>query len=103
MPRETVKLQNRVESLSILTADGELDTKLEPKLSDADLRKLYKTMLASRLFDERLLHLQRQGRIGTYGPTKGQEAASLGVAYAITTDDWFVPSFRETAAMLWRG
>lgn len=103
MPRKTIKLQNRVESLSILTADGELDADLEPKLSDADLRKLYKTMLSSRLFDERLLHMQRQGRIGTYGPTKGQEAASLGVAFVLRQGDWLVPSFRETAAMLWRG
>ncbi len=103
MPRETIKLSNRVEKLSILSADGKLDADLEPKIDDADLRKLFKTMLSSRMFDERLLQMQRQGRIGTYGPTKGQEAASLGVAYTLTADDWLVPSFRETAAMLWRG
>lgn len=103
MPRSVIQLKNRVESLSILSPDGKVDASLEPKISDADLRKLYKTMLATRLFDERLLALQRQGRIGTYGPTKGQEAASLGAAYCLKKDDWLVPSFRETAAMLWRG
>lgn len=103
MPREIISIPNRVESLSILSPDGQIDATLEPKISDADLKKLYKTMLSSRLFDERLLQLQRQGRIGTYGPTKGQEAASLGAAYVLKKDDWLVPSFRETAAMFWRG
>lgn len=103
MPRETVSITNRVESLAILAPDGKVDAALEPSISDADLRRLYKTMLATRIFDDRLLALQRQGRIGTYGPSKGQEAASLGVAYCLRKDDWLVPSFRETAAMLWRG
>lgn len=103
MPREPLHIAHRIESLSVLTADGELDTTLEPHLPDADLRKLYKTMLASRRLDERCLMLQRQGRMGTYGPSKGQEAASLGVAYALQDTDWLVPTFREAAALLWRG
>lgn len=103
MPRNVIPIPHKVESLSILTADGQLDTALEPKLPEADLRKLYKTMLSSRMFDERCLHMQRQGRIGTYGPSKGQEAACLGSAYALRKEDWMCPSYRETAAFLWRG
>ena len=103
MPRKTIKLSCRLESLSILDADGKLDRELEPQISDTDLRRLYKTMLASRKLDERCLHLQRQGRIGTYGPSKGQEATPLGVAFCLTKDDWLVPSYRETSAFLWRG
>jgi pyruvate dehydrogenase E1 component alpha subunit len=103
VPREPVKLPNRVETLSILAADGRVDTDLEPALDPADLRRLYRTMLTCRRFDERALTLQRQGRLGTYGPSKGQEAASLGVAYALEKDDWLVPTFRETAGLLWRG
>ncbi len=103
MPRESVPISCRVESLSVLTPDGQLDKNLEPQVQDSDLRRLYKTVLASRRLDERCLMLQRQGRMGTYGPSKGQEAASLGAAYALNKDDWFVPAFRETAALLWRG
>ncbi len=103
MPRKTLEIPRKIEWLSVLDHEGNLDKKLEPKIPAEDLRKLYKTMLNSRMFDERCFHMQRQGRIGTYGPTKGQEAASLGFAYAIGKDDWLVPSFRETAAMLWRG
>jgi pyruvate dehydrogenase E1 component alpha subunit len=103
VPREELKIARRVESLSVLAADGKVDEELEPHLEPTELRRLYKTMLASRRLDERCLMLQRQGRMGTYGPSKGQEAASLGVAQVLTAEDWFVPSFRETAGLLWRG
>ncbi|MFQ6048254.1 MAG: pyruvate dehydrogenase (acetyl-transferring) E1 component subunit alpha [Phycisphaerae bacterium] len=103
MPREQIQIPCRVESLSILSADGTLDRQLEPSIDDADLVRLYRMMLAARRFDQRCLHLQRQGRIGTYGPCKGQEATPLGVAYRLREDDWLVPSYRELSAHLWRG
>jgi len=98
-----LKIPLRLESLAVLSAQGEVDASLEPQLPESDLRRLYKTMLTSRRLDERCLQLQRQGRIGTFGPSRGQEAASLGVAYVLRDDDWLVPSFRELAGMLWRG
>lgn len=103
MPRETIQIPCRVESLSILAPDGSVDRELEPQLPDADLRQLYRTMLLARRFDERCLHLQRQGRIGTYGPSHGQEATPLGIAYVLEPADWLVPSYREMPAHLWRG
>jgi pyruvate dehydrogenase E1 component alpha subunit len=59
-------------------------------------------MLLARRFDERMLILQRQGKIGTFAPIKGQEA-QVGAVAALDPDDWIVPSFRETAAEIWRG
>jgi pyruvate dehydrogenase E1 component alpha subunit len=103
VPRGKIELRNQVESLSILDADGKVDRALEPDIDPQDLRRLYKAMLTARRCDERMLRLQRQGRIGTFGPCLGQEAASLGPVYALQKDDWFVPSFRELAAMLYRG
>jgi len=50
-----------------------------------------------------MVRLQRQGRIGTFAPTKGQEAAQMGSIFTLRPTDWMVPSFRETAAMIWRG
>ena len=66
-------------------------------------KKLHHHMLLARRFDERLISLQRQGRIGTFPPISGQEAAQLGIVAAMRQSDWMVPSFRETAAELWRG
>jgi pyruvate dehydrogenase E1 component alpha subunit len=60
-------------------------------------------MLLARRFDERLLSLQRQGRIGTFPPISGQEAAHLGAVAALRASDWMVPAFREMAADIWRG
>jgi pyruvate dehydrogenase E1 component alpha subunit len=103
MPRTTIPLPYTIDYLSILDTDGNLDAALDPHLDDALLLKLYRTMLLARRFDERLVALQRQGRIGTYGPNKGQEAAQLGSVCALRDTDWMVPAFREGAAMLWRG
>ncbi len=103
MPRKTLKIPHRVEWLQVLDEKGRLDAKLEPQVPDDDLRKLYRTLLLTRRLDERCLHLQRQGRIGTYGPVKGMEATPLATAYCLRKDDWFVPSYRELSAFLWRG
>jgi pyruvate dehydrogenase E1 component alpha subunit len=103
MPRTVIEPQFAVEHLSILDSDGNLDTALEPRIAPEDLQRLYRAMLLGRRFDERMLRLQRQGRIGTFAPIKGQEAAQIGSVATLRKTDWMVPSFRETGAMLWRG
>lgn len=103
MPRTPIKLDLPLEQLSILDQNGTLDTALEPDIPNDLLLKLNRTMLLTRRFDERLLNLQRQGRIGTFPPVKGHEAAHLGAAAHLRPTDWMVPSFREQAALLWRG
>lgn len=103
MPRKKINIPFKVEYLSILDEKGKVDEKLEPDLSEAFLIRLYRAMLLARKFDERLLSLQRQGRIGTFAPITGQEAAQIGAVSVLEPADWFVPSFRETGAALWRG
>ena len=103
MPRKTLTLQHQVEYLSILDEHGALDADLEPQISNELLLKMYRAMLLGRRFDERMLSLQRQGRIGTFAPIKGQEAANIGSIAAVRDSDWMVPAFREAAALLWRG
>jgi pyruvate dehydrogenase E1 component alpha subunit len=103
VPRERIQFSNYVEKLSILDPVGTVDAALDPKVPAEDLRRLYRTMLLARRFDERLMRLQRQGRIGTFGPAIGQEAVSLGAAYAMEKDDWFIPCFREFAGAMYRG
>jgi pyruvate dehydrogenase E1 component alpha subunit len=103
MPRKEIKIPDRIEYISILNEDGELDRELEPDISEELLLRLYRTMRLARTFDERLLSLQRQGRIGTFPPISGQEAAHLGAVAVLGPGDWFVPAFRETAAEIWRG
>jgi pyruvate dehydrogenase E1 component subunit alpha len=103
MPRTLIEPQSPIERLSILDSEGNLDTALEPKLAADDLKRLYRAMVLGRRLDERMLRLQRQGRIGTFAPIKGQEASQIGSVFTLKPTDWLVPSFRETASMLWRG
>ncbi len=103
MPRNAIDLEQTIDYLSILDDDGKSDEKLAPDIGKKLLLRLYRAMVLGRRFDERLLNLQRQGRIGTFAPISGQEAAQLGAVAVLREDDWMVPSFREMAAELWRG
>lgn len=103
MPRETIELPYEIDYLTVFDEDGNLDEELEPELSEDFLSEMHRCMLLSRRFDERMLNLQRQGRIGTFAPVKGQEASQIGTVAAIQETDWMSPSFRETAAFMWRG
>ena len=103
MPRTRIDIPDVIEYLSILDEAGHLDEDLAPEIPDDTLIQLYTTMLLGRRFDARQLSLQRQGRIGTFPPITGQEAAHLGAVAALRPTDWMVPAFRETAAEFWRG
>ncbi len=102
MPRKVLESFN-VSYLQVLDADGHLDRDLEPNLSSEALRLLYRSMALARQLDLRMLSLQRQGRIGTFAPLKGQEATQVGSAFALEPTDWMVPGFREAAAYIVRG
>ncbi|MBI1797103.1 MAG: 3-methyl-2-oxobutanoate dehydrogenase [Candidatus Eisenbacteria bacterium] len=60
-------------------------------------------MVMMRMLDQRMLSLQRQGRIGFYGTATGQEAAVTGSAFALRPTDWVFPALREMGVSLWRG
>lgn len=92
-----------VSFLQVLDEEGNVDAALEPDLGEKDLVRLYRAMLMAREADQRMLKLQRQGRIGTFGPCTGQEASACGPTFAMTARDWFVGAFRELGGRLMRG
>lgn len=104
MPRTPIEIPPGLEHLSILDEAGTLNTDLEPDLDDDVLSEMHRVMLLSRRFDDRRLRWQRSGRIGTFAPVKGQEAAQIGAVAALEDNDWMVPSFRETRCghLAWR-
>ncbi len=77
--------------------------KLPCGLTADDLKTMYRAMLMTRLFDARGMNLQRQGRIGFFVPSMGQEASQIGTAYAATREDWIYPSYRTHSIALLRG
>jgi pyruvate dehydrogenase E1 component alpha subunit len=103
MPRTTI-YEAATERLEILDPEGRADERLlPPALSEEDWIGLYRNMVLIRHFDEKALNLQRQGRMGTWGSLRGQEAAQAGLAMALEAEDWVVPSFREHGLLLLRG
>lgn len=46
-----------------------------PELSDDQLKELMRRMVYTRVLDQRSISLNRQGRLGFYAPTAGQEAS----------------------------
>ena len=64
---------------------------------------LSRHMRRVRRLDERMIALQRQGRIGFYGACTGQEAGPVAAALALNPEDWVFPALREGAVLLVRG
>lgn len=64
---------------------------------------MWRTMVRLRTVDERMLALQRQGRIGFYGAATGQEASVIAAAEALADGDWIHPALREGGMALHRG
>src|SRR6266478_2617026 len=87
-----------------LAPDGSIARPLPAFASDANLLiALYRAMVLLRLFDKKAVALQRTGRLGTYAVSLGQEAVPVGVASAMREEDVLLPSYRDNAALLWRG
>jgi 2-oxoisovalerate dehydrogenase E1 component alpha subunit len=72
-------------------------------LADAEVLGLYRWMLLGRMLDERMITLQRQGRIGFYIGSIGEEATVVGPVAAMPPTDWLFPCYREHGAALMRG
>jgi pyruvate dehydrogenase E1 component alpha subunit len=89
--------------LRVLRDDGRADPATDPGAPDELLRRLYREMKRLRLLDQRMVVMQRQGRIGFYGACTGQEAVPIATGLALEARDWVFPALRESAIMLVRG
>ena len=88
----------------ILDSEGHVvNPSAEPTISKETLLKMYETMTLGRIADIKAIQFQRQGRLLTYAPNMGQEAAQIGPMAATTKNDWLVLAFREFNAMLYKG
>ena len=74
------------------------------RLTRHQLQDLYYYLRLNRRVDEQLVHLYRQGKVvgGVYS-SLGQEAISVGAAYALEPQDVIGPMIRNVGAMLVRG
>jgi pyruvate dehydrogenase E1 component alpha subunit len=89
--------------ISYLNEKGELSPSCQDKINDQILIKGYKTMVTTRMVDERMITLQRQGLITFALSSKGEEACAVASAAALELSDWMYPQYREAGIMFWRG
>src|SRR5215469_5957612 len=87
-----------------LAPDGTILRDLPDFATDHNLVvAIYRGMALARAFDLKAVSLQRTGRLGTYATSLGQEAVAVGIASAMHPKDVLLPSYRDNAALLWRG
>nr|WP_179194906.1 pyruvate dehydrogenase (acetyl-transferring) E1 component subunit alpha [Bacillus sp. EAC] len=101
---QMLQFGDSVGTLQILNEEGEIVNEAAmPELSDEQLKELMKRMVWTRVLDQRSISLNRQGRLGFYAPTAGQEASQLASHFALEKEDFILPGYRDVPQMLWHG
>ena len=88
----------------VLDKDGNVvNPDLMPELSDDELVELMTQMVWSRVLHQRSTALNRQGRLGFYAPTAGQEASQLASHFAFEKEDVLLPGYRDVPQLVQHG
>jgi pyruvate dehydrogenase E1 component alpha subunit len=97
-------VEDQFQTLQILNEEGEVVNEAAmPDLSDEQLQELMRRMVYTRILDQRSISLNRQGRLGFYAPTAGQEASQLASQFALEKEDFILPGYRDVPQMIWHG
>lgn len=98
------KVEEQFETFQILNEEGEVVNEAAmPDLSDEQLQELMRRMVYTRILDQRSISLNRQGRLGFYAPTAGQEASQIASQYALEKEDFILPGYRDVPQIVWHG
>ncbi len=90
--------------IQILDETGKVvNADLMPDLTDEELVELFERMLWSRALNDRSITLARQGRLGFFGPTAGQEASQLASHFAFEKEDILFPGYRDIPQLVQHG
>ena len=97
-------VEENYKMVQILDETGKVVNKdLLPDLKDEELVELFEDMLWSRALNDRSTTLARQGRLGFFGPTAGQEASQLASHYAFEKNDILFPGYRDIPQLVKHG
>ena len=73
-----------------------------PRLTPDVMRRMLRAMALTRAFDDRMFRAQRQGKTSFYMKSLGEEAVSIGAAFALQRDDMCFPSYRQQGILIAR-
>lgn len=98
------EVEEKFQMFQILNEEGQIvNEEANPNLSDDELVELMTRMVYTRILDQRSISLNRQGRLGFYAPTAGQEASQLASHFALEKEDWILPGYRDVPQIVWHG
>ena len=100
-PMETQELALGL--VSVLDHNHQAVGEWDPKLSPEVLREGLSHMVLTRIYDDRMLKLQRQGKMSFYVKSTGEEAVAVAGAMALSNEDMLFPSYRQQGALFVRG
>lgn len=94
-----------ISMVQLLTPDGGRIDHPEFRFpgDDETIRDLYRDLVLSRRIDTEGFALQRHGELGLWPPALGQEAAQIGSARALRSQDFSFPTYREHGVAYCRG
>jgi 2-oxoisovalerate dehydrogenase E1 component alpha subunit len=92
-----------VQLVRVLDDDHRAQGPWNPGLAPDDLRSGLRYMVLTRVFDDRMLKAQRQGRISFYMKSTGEEAVAVAAGMALDSQDMLFPSYRVQGLHLLRG
>ena len=89
--------------LRVLNDNFEAKGEWNPEL-DADILKIgLEHMMRLRIFDDRMMKMQRTGKLSFYMRSLGEEAIAIAQTMALEDQDWIFPSYRQPGAQFVRG
>lgn len=98
------KSNTNFQMVQIMDEEGNIvNPDLMPEVTDEELVQFMSDMVWSRILHERSTALNRQGRLGFYAPTAGQEASQLGTIAAIEKEDVLLPGYRDVPQLIKHG
>ena len=94
-----------IELIQLLTPDGERVDHPDYAFTgdDEQIRGFYRDMVLSRRVDAEATALQRQGELGVWASSLGQEGAQVGSGHAMSPQDFAFPTYREHGVAWVRG
>lgn len=100
-PGETAELADTL--VRVLDDDGQAVGPWAPQVDPGLLRAGLRAMLATRIFDHRMVLAQRQKKMSFYMQCLGEEAVAVAHALALEPGDMCFPTYRQQGLLIARG
>ncbi len=89
--------------IRVLGEDGQAVGPWNPQLGPDTLLRALTALMTTRLYDDRMYKMQRQGKTSFYVKSLGEEAVAVGAALALDDKDMTFPTYRQQGLLVTRG